>query len=226
MVRGIGVRDHERRIDPLSGLHLHAYAGGDPRDSHPCRDDRPCLSSRVAHQERDHAHSTAHVTPSTRLAEHASRGVVEVDARRAGIARTGVRPDDALAEVRHLEALIVEEMLDIFEHRPLEEQFVRLFVAPQPCVDVFLRWQWTDPDVARALGAKRFAQAALHVDHCLPACEIAGSETADFSLALGIVVPQLDARAVFERDEHPAGSGEPFEAALRERQLLDHQLMQ
>ena len=112
-------------------------------------------------------------------------------------------------------------MLDILDHRPFEEQLPSLVVAAEPALDLVARRGSTDPEVAVAVRPKRIAQPLLHVAEGPPALQVRRRQAADLLLAQFVVVPELDAGAVVERNEHPGLGRQPLEAVVDHLQLVD-----
>ena len=219
----VGVRDDARRLDPLAPLELDARPRDDPGHRSPGQDHGAGVAGDVAEDERDHAHPALDVSPHPRHPAQPARLVVEVDRRRPRVVRAGERADDPLPEIGRLEALVVEEMLDVLDHRPVEQDAQRLGVSRQPALDLVAGRSPADPEVAIAVGPQCVAQPALHVAERPPARQVAGREPRDLLLAQPIVVPELDARAVLERDEQPGRGRRPSEPVLGHPQLVDHQ---
>ena len=77
--------------------------------------------------------------------------------------RAGERADHALAQVGRLEPRVGQEMLDVFDHRPFEEDFAGFVIVSQAALDLVAAWGAADPDVVgsrraegrRAAGASR-----------------------------------------------------------------------
>ncbi len=137
--------------------------------------------------------------------------------------RAGIGADHTLPEVGHLEPLVLEVVLDAIDHRPLEEEMPGLDVAPQPLVDLLERGGSADPEVASPGGPQGVAQPRLDRGKIAPAVNIDGREAANLVLAPLVIVPELNAAAVLERDEKPRDGGKPLETVGCHVQFFDHQ---
>src|ERR1700726_1282744 len=114
----------------------------------------------------------------------------------AGIKRARVGTDNALPQVGHLQTLVVQILLDELRHRPLEKQFACFVITAQANFDLLACGSFADPEIALTRRPQRVAQSPQHFAHGLPALDILRREGANLSLALLVVVPQLDAGAV------------------------------
>ena len=87
--------------------------------------------------------------PSTkRPAADEPEAVVRVDRRGAGIARTGERPDDALAVEGGAEALVLDVPLDDVGDRRVEHHVTRLGIVGEQLLERGAVGRGPDPDVA------------------------------------------------------------------------------
>ena len=118
-------------------------------------------------------------------------------------------------------------MLDELDHRPVEQELAGLVVAAEPLVDLLAARCPADPEVAVARRPKCVAEPPLHVAQRPPAGQVAGREPADLLLALGVVVPELDARSRRRtaRTARPS-AGYHSKPAAGQVELLDHQRME
>ncbi len=121
---------------------------------------------------------------------------------------------------------VIEEPLDVLDHRPLEQELAGVLIALEPLLDPLASRSRADPEVPLARRAQGVAEPALDVVHRPPAAQVAGVEAADFLLALSVVLAELEARPVVERHEHPRAGGDPPESSTGQAQLLDHQRVQ
>src|SRR5271165_6212666 len=209
---GVGIGNHLAGLDPLAPFQLDSEAGNDPGHRYSRGDNHPQVTRDVAEDERDHAHSALDISPRSRSSAQPAGLVVEMNRRRAPVVGAGVGADHALAEVGQLQALVLEVILDTFDHRPLEEQMAGLRVAAELLFDLVERGRLADPDVAFAGGPKRVAQSRLDRAEIAPAIDIDGGEPANLAFTPFVVIPELDAAAVLERDEESDRRGEPRKA--------------
>ncbi len=133
---GVGVRDDDGRGNALAGFEQDAFAGENLRDRDAAGDDGAGLLRSVRDVEGDHAHATGHIAPHAGHAAKASRGMVEADRSGAGVEGAGVGADDALAEVRGLQARVAEVVLDKLGHGPVVEQVAGFLVVAEAVVDL------------------------------------------------------------------------------------------
>ena len=217
----VGVRHDHRRVDAFAAGQFDTLAGHDARHEDAGRNRHTQIAGDIGQDEGDGAHTAAHVAPHAVVAEHASRRVVEVDRRRAGVMRAGVGADDALTQERGLQLLVLEVFLDVLDHGPLQHQVERFGVALEAIFDHLARRVAVEPDVVVGGRAQGGAGAAHGVAHGLPALDIARRETVNLRLAAFVVVPQLDAAAVVEGDEHARCRRRPVEAVVGHAQLVD-----
>ncbi len=166
------------------------------------------------------------VTPGARLAHHPAGGVVEPDRAGARVVRTGVGADHALPQIGELQPLILEIALDHLDHGPLEEQRPRLAIAAQSPLDLVAVRRGIEPQVAGVGRPQRVAQPPLHRLHRPPPGEVLRREPLDLGLAALVVVPELDAAAILERNEEAADRGHPPEPVSRQVQLVDDGLVE
>ena len=116
-------------------------------------------------------------------------------------------PIDALAQVGRLQARVAQEMLDVFDHRPFEEDLASLGIVAQAAFHLFACGSPPNPDVLFPGGPQRVAQPRFHVAKGAPAFQVGRRQPDDLFLAEGIVIPELHAGAVVERDEHAGRAG-------------------
>ena len=86
----------------------------------------------------------------------------------------GEGTDDALAQIGRLESKVAQEMLHVFDHRPLEQDLAGFVVASKAGFDLVAAQRAADPDIVGAPGPKCVAQAALHVGEGSPADQVRG----------------------------------------------------
>src|SRR5207249_3385541 len=111
--------------------------------------------------------------------------------------------------------------LDVFYHRPGEQEAERLAVAAEPLLELGTRRGRTQPEVALAGGAQGVAESGDDGLHGAPAFDVPGREATDFLFAARVVVPELNAGAVVKRDEEAVAGGHPGVAARGEVQIRD-----
>ena len=142
---GIGVGDHNGRIDAFTANQLHPFARQNARHGRASSHHRAGLTGNVTENKGDHPHAALDITPSAGQPAQATRRVMKVNRRCAGVVRTSVGADDALAQNGALQPLILQKMFSIFDHRPVEEQVDRILVAFEPGFDLLTtRWR-ADP---------------------------------------------------------------------------------
>ena len=78
-----------------------------------------------------------------------------------------------------------------------------------------------DPEVIIAGGAEGVSEPAFDVGEGEPAFEVGWGEAADLGFAAGVVVPELDTRAIVEGDEEAGVGGDPAEATGDEAEFVD-----
>jgi len=76
--------------------------------------------------------------------------VVEADRSRAGVERTGIGSNHALAQIGRLQSFIIEVAFNELRHRPIEEEMLCLRVRAEPLFDLLLRRRLTDPEITAA----------------------------------------------------------------------------
>src|SRR5947209_4981897 len=108
---------------------------------------------------------------------------METDRGGPRLLRAGVRADDPLPEIRHLQALVSQIALDILRHRPRKEQAARLLVAAQPLFELLSRRRTADPHVALIRWTQSIAQPGHDRVHRAPAGDVSRREAADLRLA-------------------------------------------
>src|SRR5689334_22295186 len=146
-----------------------------------------------------------------------------MDRGRARIKRARVGANHTLAEVSRLEPLVAEKRLHVLDHRPLEMQLSGLDIAFESRLNYLTGRRGADPEVAAVRGAEGVTKPALHVAETSKAGKIRGGKPTQFGLTAVAVVPQLDAGAIVERDEHPRTGGHPGQSPRDQPELFDHQ---
>ena len=196
---GDSIRSPPSSSTPSPGM---MRATGTPR-----HDDGAGVARDVAEDERDHPHSAHDVAPHAGCSSQPARLVVKVDRRRARVVRAGEGADHTLTHVGRLQALVVDVMFEALDHRPLEEHFPSFIVAGEAALELVAGWGSTDPEIAVALGPKGVSQPLFDAAKRLPAFQVRRCQAADFLLAEVVVVPELDAGAIVERNEHAGRAG-------------------
>ena len=205
---GDSIRSPPASSTPLPGT---IRATGRPGEHHGAG-----IAGDVAEDERDHAHPAVDISPHPRHPAQPARLVVEVDRRGPRVVRAGERADHPLAEIGRLEPFVIEVMLDKLDHRPVEEQRDGPRCHPPGRRSISSREgarpiQRSPPSAGR----KRVAEPALHVAEGPPALQARRSQPADLLFAKRVVVPELHARAILERDEQPRAA--PASTGTRNR---------
>src|SRR5579863_1069970 len=108
---------------------------------------------------------------------------MKADGGSAGVEGAGIGANNSLAEIGDLQTLVLKIALDKLRHRPLEEQSAGLYVISEALFIVVKGGCVVEPQITRAGGAERIAQAAKHIVHRAPAIDIARGKRAHFLFA-------------------------------------------
>ena len=151
---------------------------------------------------------------------------MEANGGSAGVEGAGIGSYDALTKQGRLQALVAEVVLDHFGHGPVEEDGAGFGVASESLFDIRPGGSVADPDVAVSCGAKRITEAADDVAHGVPAIDVVGGELEHSLGATFVVIPELNRRAIEERDEQPVDGRSPLETTAGQLKLFDDERMQ
>src|SRR5690348_6915409 len=105
-------------------------------------------------------------------------------------------------------------MLDKFCHGPSKQDRSAFCVVRKAIFELFSGWRLADPDVLLIRWTQSVAKSADNIRHRAPSANVARRKPLQFGLTLLVVVIELNARAVFERDEQPIGGWCPRITAL------------
>src|SRR5579884_1534834 len=144
----------------------------------------------------------------------------------ARIERAGVRADDALSEIRNLQPFVGEIAFDELGHRPIEQQAARFFIIAEASFQFFARGRLADPHVVFVGRPQGIARAANYVRHGAPAGYVLGRHSRNFGFALRVVIVELNAGAVFERNKETVAGGRPAKPAPDQIELFNNERME
>ena len=147
--------------------------------------------------------------------------------RGALVVRARPGADDALAEERVLEALVVHVVVEDLGDRGLEDDVDHRLLAVQELLQLGARRRLADPGVALA-GAQALADLVEEVLVGPVALLVLGAdaERVEVALRAGVVEPLAEAGAVGERDPQVGVGDVDVEAALLELQLADDEVVE
>src|SRR5947208_63505 len=91
----------------------------------------------------------------------------------------------------------------------MEEQIDAFGIVAEAMYDLVPRRWLTDTEIMLVGRAESVAGAAYQIAHGAPAGNVARREAGDFGIALFVVFVELDACAIFERNEETIDGGGP-----------------
>ena len=215
----ICVADDRARPHELAAFESDPLPRDDRRHLDSRSDDRAVLARRVCDAERDATHATLDERPAADEPE----AVVRVDPRRAGLARAGERPDDALAVQGGPEALVLHVPLDDVGDRRVEHHVARLGIAGEQLLELGAVGRRPDPHVATRAAPQSFTDALEQRLVVVEPVDVGRRDRLHRGGSARGVVPLEQRRPVLERGPLRRVDHERAIAVARQIELVDHE---